>query len=209
MYSIMGTALQIHPRILHFHIFTGGPAYFYPSVFLTDSSGCQFSLTYYQPIRVIGAKPLFGPDKNQSCDTANVAFTNFTIFNDPVVSYNWTFGDGATSSAFSPTHLYSQPGVNIVTLKVVTQQGCTDSLTDTIRVHRTPVASIIIPDTVCINTPLLFKGQLAVADTATIKWQWTFGNGQNSTVQNPTIIYNTSWGLCCESQNKRSFWLCK
>jgi gliding motility-associated-like protein len=174
-----------------FSHFYRGPAFFYPSIFLTDSSGCQFSLTNYEAIRVIGAKPLFGADKPEFCDTANVAFANFTIFNDPVVSYNWTFGDGATSTALSPSHFYSQPGVNFVTLRVVTEQGCTDSLTDTIRAYRTPIASIGIPDTVCINTPLLFRGMLAVADTTAINWRWTFGNGQNSALQNPAITYNT------------------
>jgi len=174
-----------------FSHFYRGPAFFYPSIFLTDSSGCQASLTNYQPIRVIGAKPLFGADKKQFCDTGNVVFTNFTIFNDPVVSYNWSFGDGSTSNAFNPSHYYSTPGVNIVTLKVTTQKGCTDTLTDTIRAYRTPIATIGIPDTVCINTPLQFQGQLAVADTTTINWQWNFGNGQASNAQNPQLTYNT------------------
>jgi gliding motility-associated-like protein len=170
--------------------FYRGPAFFLPSIFLTDSTGCQISLNAGPEIRAIGAKPLFGTDKKQFCDTGNVVFTNFTLFNDPVVSYNWSFGDGSVSNAYEPTHFYAQPGINLVTLKVQTQRGCTDSLTDTIRAFRTPVASIVIPDTVCINTPLLIGGRLAVQDTTRVSWQWSLGNGQTSNVQNPGQMYS-------------------
>ncbi|RYY31022.1 MAG: PKD domain-containing protein [Chitinophagaceae bacterium] len=184
-----GDGLTNQSQDTAFSHFYRGPAFFYPSIFLTDSSGCQVSLTSYPPIRVIGAKPLFGSDKKEFCDTANVAFSNFTIFNDPVVSYNWNFGDGSVSSDFAPTHYYAQPGVNVVSLTVTTARGCTDVLNDTIRAYRTPVASISIPDTVCINTPALFGGHLAVADTNTVNWQWSFGNGQSANVQNPAYTY--------------------
>jgi gliding motility-associated-like protein len=171
------------------HLFRG-PAYFYPSLLLTDSTGCLASVGGPSAIMVIGAKPLFGADKKAFCDSGNVFFTNFTIFNDPVVSYNWSFGDGSTSTQFNPSHYYPQPGINLVTLRVETQAGCSDVLTDTIRAYRTPYADIITPDTICINSPVLFRGRLVTADTTTIKWEWNLGNGQQSSSRDASGIYN-------------------
>ncbi len=43
------------------------------------------------------------------------------------VSYNWNFGDGGGSSAFSPNHLYQTVGQYTVQLIVANQYGCTDT----------------------------------------------------------------------------------
>ncbi|TCO08022.1 PKD domain-containing protein [Natronoflexus pectinivorans] len=51
------------------------------------------------------------------------AFINRSI---GATSYLWNFGDGATSTDFSPTHQYSGVGVYDVTLQVSNDDGCTD-----------------------------------------------------------------------------------
>ncbi|WP_196139555.1 PKD domain-containing protein [Aliikangiella sp. G2MR2-5] len=43
-----------------------------------------------------------------------------------IVSWAWSFGDGATSSSQNPVYLYSQPGDYQVTLKVTDDDGLTD-----------------------------------------------------------------------------------
>jgi gliding motility-associated-like protein len=175
-----------------FSHFYRGPAFFYPNMLLADSNGCIVPVGGPATIMVIGAKPLFGADKKAFCDSGGVAFSNFTIFNDPVVRYTWNFGDGSTSNDFNPSHYYPEPGVKLVSLTAETQAGCSDVLVDTIRVYRTPTASILSPDTVCLNTPLLFRGALAVADTTTIKWEWNFGNGQTSGSRDATVGYTST-----------------
>ncbi|WP_232468286.1 PKD domain-containing protein [Alkalitalea saponilacus] len=51
------------------------------------------------------------------------AFINRSI---GATSYLWDFGDGVTSTDFSPTHQYSGVGVYDVTLQVSNNDGCTD-----------------------------------------------------------------------------------
>jgi PKD repeat protein len=43
--------------------------------------------------------------------------------------YEWDFGDGNTSTEFSPNHLYEQPGFYTISLKVKNSFGCTDQST--------------------------------------------------------------------------------
>lgn len=172
--------------------FYSRPSFNTPRIELFDTiSGCQISIAGSPRINVLGAIPLFGKDKKEFCDQGTVTFKNFTTKNDPIVSNIWTFGDGTTSPALEPSHTFTQPGTYIVTLTVTTEQNCSKSFSDTIRVYRTPAPSIQSRDTICINVADPFSGILATADTLT-KWQWNFGNGQSSSEQNNNITYITA-----------------
>jgi len=43
--------------------------------------------------------------------------------NENIVGYNWNFGDGTTSTAENPTHVYSNKGEEKVTLTVIDENG--------------------------------------------------------------------------------------
>ena len=51
------------------------------------------------------------------------------------IKYLWNFGDGDTSTAFSPEHKYTQEGTYEIKLVVENQYGCKDSVTHTIIVE--------------------------------------------------------------------------
>jgi gliding motility-associated-like protein len=164
------------------------PSFYQPYIVLEDSMDCEVSV--YQPdvIKILGAEPFFSMDRKSACDSATIYFTNFTIGNDRVISDTWDFGDGATSSVKDPVHTYNRPGTYVVSHIVQTESGCGKTITDTVRIYRTPDPSITSKDVICINTPELIEGILAVPDTA-IKWTWTFGDGQTATSQNHHLTY--------------------
>lgn len=167
------------------------PSFNRPYIVIFDSiSGCQNTIFGNPSIDVLGAIPLFGKDRKEFCDTGTVVFTDFTTKNEPIISTLWSFGDGVTSTDQSPTHLYTQPGTYIVRLDITTQSNCSSSRLDTILVYRTPEPSIVARDTICINIAEPFGGRIAVPDSVT-NWQWTFGNGQTSNRQNPSVTYTT------------------
>lgn len=60
-----------------------------------------------------------------------------------IVAYKWEFGDGSSSSAINPDHIYNQEGTYSVNLTVWDENGNSASKTipDAIRVLRSPVAS--------------------------------------------------------------------
>ena len=79
--------------------------------------------------------------------TANFSFTgnnqyapatiSFTNLSSNASSYQWIFGDGATSSATNPTHTYTSGGNYTVTLKAMNSAG-SNQTSRTVTVKNTP-----------------------------------------------------------------------
>lgn len=81
---------------------------------------------------------------------------------DPIVSYEWTFGDGSTGSGKNPSHLYTDIGTYQVTLTVTTVYGATDTVTTTVVIGDSgfpPVVQILNPE----------EGDM-VSGTVNIEW---------------------------------------
>ena len=172
--------------------FYSRPSFSLPRIVIYDTiSGCEVAINGRNRINVLGAIPLFGKDKKEFCDQGLVTFRNFTTKNEPIISTVWDFGDGTTSNAEHPSHNFTAPGLYTVTLNVTTQSNCSRSFSDTILVYRTPAPSIQSRDTICVNSAEPIDGILAAADTLT-NWQWTFGSGQTSTLQNNVISFTTA-----------------
>jgi len=112
----------------------------------------------------------------------------------PITSWAWTFGDGGTSTATNPSHIYLLAGTYNVTLTVTTTAG-SNSATQTgyITVHPTPVAPTanFSGTPTAGPSPLLVQfSDLSIAGTSAITaWSWTFGDGGTSSVQNPSHTY--------------------
>jgi len=65
----------------------------------------------------------------------NATFTNTT---QNAVSYSWDFGDGKTSTAKTPTHLYSTGGTFNVVLTAMNSDGATANLSKQVTVGNAP-----------------------------------------------------------------------
>jgi gliding motility-associated-like protein len=184
-------ALSSTPDVTHTYTTLGT---FLPRLVILDPAGCVIPVTGPDSISVIGADANFGFSHNLFCDYGTVNFSDLTVFNDPIVNYSWTFGDGGTSSQQNPVHTYTAPGIYTVTLDVLTQNGCTDSrtITNAVKVVASPSIDITGANEVCRNGSLLHSGIFLQPDTSVVAWSWNFPNGNNSTAQNPpSQIYST------------------
>lgn len=160
---------------------------FLPKVIMEDLSGCRIPLPGIDTVFVTGANTKFGIDDSLFCDFGTVNFTDSTTFNDPVISYNWLFGDGGTSTQQNPVHLYTGPGLYTVELAVQTQIGCRDTLRKplVIKIVQRPLIDIGGDSVICVNSSLLHSGLFILPDTSVVTWQWNFPNGNTSVLQNP------------------------
>ncbi len=129
------------------------------------------------------------------CVGQPISFTNqSTPGGAPITSYTWNFGNGETSTFANTTYVYNTPGVYTVTLAVQASNGQADAEVKTgyITVNPLPTASFTTSGNGC-TVPFAVTFNNTSTTGAGITYNWNFGNGQNSTLQNPTqVTYNTA-----------------
>jgi PKD repeat protein len=74
-------------------------------------------------------------DANDGCVGTAIEFNNGAIPpTNQSLTYTWTFGDGGTSTASNPSHIYTASGRYPVTMRATTNKGCFDETTDTVTI---------------------------------------------------------------------------
>ncbi|MDW5549982.1 PGF-pre-PGF domain-containing protein [Methanosarcina sp.] len=143
-----------------------------------------------QKITVIQATPPsadFTSNCTEGSRPLNIAFKD--ISTGLPDSWSWNFGDGNTSADKNPVHVYSSDGVYTVTLKVTNSKGSNSTQKiNYITVSTKPPLSSFYSNITSGNIPLTIQ----FTDTSTgspASWNWNFGDGTNSTEQNPMHIY--------------------
>src|SRR6267378_41202 len=121
-----------------------------------------------------------------------VQFTDeSTSGSSPIASRTWSFGDGATSTAQSPSHTYTAPGSYTVSLIVRSSSG-SDTLAQAsyIDVFVKPTAQFSGSPT-SGQTPLTvqFTDQSTPGSSPISSWSWSFGDGGTSAAQSPSHTY--------------------
>ncbi|MGD8627540.1 MAG: S8 family serine peptidase, partial [bacterium] len=129
----------------------------------------------------------FSGSPTSGCAPLTVNFTDLST--GEIDTWDWTFGDGGTSTAQNPSHQYSNPGTYTVSLTVTGTNGSdTETKTGYISVDEAPVAGFY-------GAPTSGESPLTVDfyDQSTgnvTSWDWDFGDGGTSTAQNPTYEYS-------------------
>ncbi|HXH38918.1 MAG TPA: PKD domain-containing protein, partial [Thermoanaerobaculia bacterium] len=121
----------------------------------------------------------------------NITFTDHSSGN--IASWLWTFGDGSTSAAQNPSKRYTSGGSYPVTLTVSASSGLKSVASQTITVTTStpgaqPVSAAfdMTPSTPAVHSNVTFTDRSAGSPTS---WQWSFGDGATSALQNPTHTY--------------------
>ncbi len=116
---------------------------------------------------------------------------NSSVTTGSITGWAWDFGDGNTSTAKVPSHVYATSGVKTVNLIVTTNIGCVDTATETVNVSNVPTPSFsTVYD--CDNEKMLFKNATSVNCGKISAFYWEFGDGTTSTTQNPSHAYASS-----------------
>jgi gliding motility-associated-like protein len=106
-------------------------------------------------------------------------------------TYSWDFGDGTSSNEGPPlNHVYGIEGLYEVSLSFVDDFGCSNSviMPELIEVISQPIAAFSYSPL----TPTDFNNEVTFIDESVnaTSWQWDFGNGQSSSAQSPSVVYD-------------------
>lgn len=109
-------------------------------------------------------------------DTINFYDSSFTNVGT-IINWDWDFGDGNSSSLENPRHLFSIDGTFDVKLKIVTDQGCIDSIILQSTVHPIPITDFTFSYN-CPNDSIQFTNTSSINTTDFIPYYiWSFGDG--------------------------------
>ena len=145
-----------------------------------------------------------------TCIAGPVAFKDLSVTGaQQITNWDWSFGDGNSSTLKNPTHIYRIPGDIPVSLKVRDNNLCEDI--KTIPVDYFPVPSLIVisPSDFVGCTPAdIFFDNLSFPIDNTYDIEWTFGDGGMSDQISPTHTFEKS-GIYSVSVNITSPIGCK
>ena len=110
-----------------------------------------------------------------------------------IVSYEWNFGDGNTTTTVNPiiTHAYTAHGTYNITLNVTDIENKADTTWDIVTVREHPVAYFTYsPAAPIVGETVTFNASLSTPDGGTItSYAWNFGDGNTTTTVNPIITH--------------------
>ena len=118
---------------------------------------------------------------SSSCNALTCGFTSTSSDPDGSISaYQWTFGDGTTSTAQNPSHTYATGGTYTVTLTVTDNGGATNAVSHTVTANTPPSVNAGPNQTVVVG--LLYTLNASFSDPDFGPWTYTidWGDGSSS-----------------------------
>ena len=106
--------------------------------------------------------------------------------------WEWDFGDGQLSNTTNPQHTYTAAGSYNISLRVTNSFGCVSSVTKTQYIKVNPGVKASFTNTLPVkcNQPAIVNFTNTSADSGIVSYQWQFGDGSTSTIENPSHTYN-------------------
>ena len=163
---------------------TYAPGTYTANVIVTNASGCTDTVKH--PFTVNNGFP---DDFTFKGSCGSMTFTDTTTAAN--INWNWQFpgGNPGTSTSQNPGTVTYPAGTYTTTLIVTTASGCTDTIQHNFTVSNPPLVANFTSSPVCIGVPTNFTDQSSGPPTT---WNWNFGDGNNSAIQNPSNTYSAA-----------------
>jgi len=130
---------------------------------------------------IINTAPLAKLKVDNACVVDDVPFTNMSGYADAnntgatLNAWKWDFGDGFQSTKKDTDHIYGAAGSYIVKLIAYTDQQCTDTTTQTIRIGSPPVVDFEWTK-ICSGQSTQFEDKTVAGNSPLLTFGWDFGD---------------------------------
>ncbi len=165
--------------------------YYNVILIITNSNGCFDTISHQVIIEKPEAK--FSFDAECSGHTTYFFDESFSPGNS-IESWYWEFGDGLTSLEQNPTHIFMQGGWKYVSLTVWNTDNCFQNFIDTVFIDYSPNVSFEYSQNACLQDSIYFTdlSNSTYGNHLITNWEWDFGDGEFSNLQNPVHLYQNS-----------------
>ncbi|HET9430710.1 MAG TPA: PKD domain-containing protein [Chitinophagaceae bacterium] len=152
------------------------------------SSGCILD-TIKKNVTVAG-RPRAGIDVTGGCVNKNISLVDASVITGDIINrWFWSFGDGNISVDQNPVTSYPVNGSYTIKHVVETVSGCvSDTAITVVRIESVPVAGIAEING-CQGQAVQFADSSSNEFGDITTWNWDFGDGGISTLQNGTHSY--------------------
>jgi gliding motility-associated-like protein len=157
---------------------------------VVNENGCSDSITKSGMIIIQKIVADFGSDTTKICEGQAINFTDLSIPSS--ASRTWMFGDGATSAAPNPSHIYASAGIYTVSFQATDASSCVDTKTKNafITVYKNPKPGFTLGNAIGCSLP--FAVTFSDTTSGAVSWNWSFGDGGSSLLQNPVHTYTAA-----------------
>lgn len=129
-----------------------------------------------------------------------VSFSNQTTWRGNTsaiasLAWQWDFGNPASGAAnasttTNPKHFFDRSQNYNVTLKAITEKGCSNSIVKSILpVVAPPVVGFSLSGDTCSGYQIVFSSQVVQNPLLPLLYSWNFGDGNTQNIPNPTHIF--------------------
>ena len=164
---------------------TQNPAYNYTDAGVYDAQlivstvhGCSDTIIKLSHFELAVLNPSIDNSVDSGCAPLLVNFIDRSGPRDSIASRTWEWGDGSAPDTSAATaHTFSNPGLYIVRLTVVSKSGCSYSITKRIIVGSLQTPNFVIDhDTICAGDGLQITN-LSTDSTIITSYSWKFSDG--------------------------------
>jgi gliding motility-associated-like protein len=158
------------------------------SLIVGASNGCYDTV---QQTITVNPQPIPQFTFGNACVNMPVQFTdNSFIANGSIDVWEYNFGDG-TPFANAPitSHTFSPAGIYNVTLTVVSNLGCSNSITQSVTVTNGPTADFTMTPNPAFALENVYFTDQSSSNAGVVAWFWNFGDETGDNAQNPIHNY--------------------
>jgi len=155
----------------------------------TNNGGCQIQRDTIDVVIIPSPEVTF--THTVVCYGTETDFTSNVVSSEPIVSYSWTLDGTEFATSANPSFEIPLLDTNDVTLIVLSQNGCADTIVLPVSTYYLPSVAFASPAP-CLNGGTQFFDETTVTGGSAALWDWSFGEGGGSTEQDPIYQYGAS-----------------